>query len=144
MLRLIFCMIFGSLAIPAQADELDLKTEFSERYIACYSEFMTDDASRVACYDDLVTTLTAWLKDGTQVPTLCEVEDWKMEMRGTITHISGAASCASGKLAYRLYDDKGNFLTSGVSYFDGFVFEAYPGIPNWPENVNMKYTIEDR
>lgn len=70
----------------------------------------------------------------------CEVEDFAAKHTGNHLLISGATSCADGRLAYRLYDGE-EFLASGTSQIVGFTFQIIQRLDN-PANLNMKYVIQ--
>ena len=74
----------------------------------------------------------------------CAIEAWKQQMRGTVPMMTGATTCESGELIYRLYDaETDEFLTSGFHYFSGFAFQAYPEIAEWPNVVDIRYVIKE-
>ncbi len=143
MLRFVLGLVLGAFAIQAQADELDLKIAFDERYIACFKDHIRDDTLRLACYDDLFTTLTAWLADDTQVPTGCKVEDFSHHSIKVAIQFSGVMTCESGKLTYRIYDaGTGDFIQAGNTTFDGFVFLFNSRILDMPNDVEIRYSVE--
>ncbi|WP_406646846.1 hypothetical protein QEZ52_00255 [Aliisedimentitalea scapharcae] len=130
---------------PVFGEDMELKLKFSERYLACARENLGDDPARLACFDELMRDLPKWLEEGFVPVASCEIEDWKMQLRGNLPYMTGATTCPSGRLTYRMYDgETGEFVTSGFTYFEGYAFRDYPDTEAWPNSVDLKYTISDR
>ena len=81
----------------------------------------------------ILTAPTAWA---------CAVEATSYSQRGSHTYVTGATTCAAGRLDYRIYSGE-QFITSGFTYFQGYAFQFYaPGA--LPEGFEMKYEIQPR
>jgi len=93
---------------------------------------ISDDAERLACYDRAA-----------EGSGHCEIEDWRFRSQAPeYTVIDGAATCARGRLSYRLYDgDSDEFLAAGSTYIRGFVFEEFVEIGPTPSSLVIRYSI---
>lgn len=107
-----------------------------EAHVEC-AKLVHDDTQRLACFDSMTSRVGEWAGS---VP-LCEVEAFKFAMRGSHLYMTGATTCAEGKLIYRLYDGE-DFLYSGLTHFSGYAFQDYTDVPEAPAQISMKYTIE--
>jgi hypothetical protein len=137
--------VFMGFSNDANADVAEDLLGFSGSYKECFT-IQGDDTARLACYDGLTTELSNLIAATAQSISgdSCEVESWTGSMRGTKPYMTGAVSCESGRLDYRLYEfgtDK--FLTSGFTYFQGYAFQEYPEISAWPESADMRFVVSE-
>ena len=100
------------------------------------------DGERLTCYDDMspkVADLTMEVANVTSPG--CQIEDWNYEGMAQKMVIRGAATCASGRLDFRLYDgDK--FLTAGTTFIQGFAFETIASVWPIPATAQINYVID--
>ncbi|WP_306150617.1 hypothetical protein [Roseovarius sp. MMSF_3281] len=94
---------------------------------------ITDSEKRLECYDAMAN----------QASGVCEIEDFNYSTRGSYLKVTGAMTCADGKMNYRLYDGDDNFLTAGFTYFEGYALTILERIEA-PDRLNIKYSIEQR
>jgi hypothetical protein len=140
-------LAFASLLVAAgavhAAEDLDFRLLVVQEFKSCTP---MDDAERLVCFDDLSERLPDMALAGVDTDSPpCTVEAWKPQMRGHLPYLTGSATCATGRLSYRLHDgETGEFLASGFTYLKGFAFQDYPDIEQWPGRVDMRHTITDR
>jgi hypothetical protein len=146
--NLIFAVPFFAASIPGAALANDTSAQglipFTRSYLECFG-MDASDTVRLSCFDALADRLSGDLKAETSSAEAgapaCKVENWASSMRGSHLFISGATSCAKGRIDYRLYDDA-DFVASGFSYFQGFAFQAYADTGAPAGKLSIKYTIE--
>lgn len=121
------------------ADTARAVLDLSQSYRSCAAS--GDDAQRLNCYEALSPKIIAVTESVTaDISQPCIIEDWNYSRKAGAAYITGATSCASGRLNYRLYDGE-KFLVSGFTYIKGFAFQAYADAPSLPE-MQIKYSIE--
>ena len=72
----------------------------------------------------------------------CEIEAWRTVFTSGILAIEGSATCNSGGVQVRLYDDD-QFIGVASGIVDGHVVRAFAhDIAQRPQTLSIKYSIE--
>ena len=125
--------------VPANAHDTEALNLFSETFDACMN--IEDDSEAADCFrktkiDKLILVLEQ---------ARCQVEAWNAQEKADYYYITGATTCATGWLNYRLYDtNTDNFLISGRTFIEGFAFQIYADMPYYDGEVTMRYSVEQR
>ena len=137
--------LFGALAIvfplSAKSDIAEETLGFSQSYRECFT-IRDSESDRLSCYDAILPQLADLMeRASSDIGPKCQIEDWNYEGMAQKTVIRGAATCASGRLDFRLYDGD-EFLTAGTTFVRGFAFETIASVWPIPKAMQIKYVIE--
>lgn len=73
----------------------------------------------------------------------CDIEDMSYRTEHGYIIITGAMSCPSGRIDYRLYDGDEKFVTAGSTFFQGHVLQIMER-GDGPPSISIRYTITER
>jgi len=72
----------------------------------------------------------------------CRIEDWRWYQVDDIIHIDGSATCKTGKVYIRVYDESDNYLGNDWTFIDGYTFSiAIFKINTNVISIKIKYVI---
>ncbi len=75
----------------------------------------------------------------------CEIEDWRpVDMFGSL-QIEGVATCDSGLISIRLYDEasgESKYLGNAAGFIQGHTFSAIATDISEPESLMIRYSID--
>ena len=80
---------------------------------------------------------------GTAAAAACEIEDMSYRTEHGFIIISGAMSCPSGRIDYRLYDGDEKFVVAGTTFFQGHVLQIME-VGEGPPDINIRYSIAEQ
>ncbi len=114
-------------------------------YLGCF-KIKEPDAERLACYDGLSRKMQI-LASSTRGRIQnaydgCKIESWNFTNTSAGIKITGATTCASGKLNYRLYTEGDEaFISSGFTFIEGYAFQTFPDGPPQSRMI-IRYTVD--
>lgn len=94
---------------------------------------ITNEGERLACYD----------AQAKKAGDACSLEAFNFSPFGDGFKLTGAMTCAEGRLDYRLYDGDDKFLVSGFTYFQGHAVQIIEMMPA-PDQINIKYSVDPK
>lgn len=138
-------VVIFSLALSAFGHSAAAQDNPAADFLDCFN-MKESDVDRLTCYDGLsrkMQILSSSTRGRIQNTSAgCKIEAWSFINTSAGLKITGATTCASGKLNYRLYTESGEkFISSGFTYIDGFAFQTFPDGPP-QDRMIIRYTID--